>query len=43
MLAKCGAWSAPMCWPYVMLGVHLCVEVLDVKVDELLKGRLLPP
>ena len=25
VLAICGAWSAPMCWLYVELGVHLCV------------------
>ena len=25
VLAICGAWSAPMCWQYVVLGVHLCV------------------
>ena len=25
MLAICGAWSAPMCWLYVVLGVCLCV------------------
>ena len=25
MLAICGAWSAPMCWLYVVLGAYLCV------------------
>ena len=33
-----GAWSAPMCWQYVVLGVHLCVGymccgVLGVHLD----------
>ena len=27
MLAICGAWSAPMCWLYVELRVHLCVGI----------------
>ena len=25
VLAVCGAWSAPMCWLYVVLRMHLCV------------------